>query len=147
MIESMLEPGEVRKRLKQTIDAVRREAGARRAAAGEVGRDFEAFLEERAVPVFRQLASALKAEGLLFQLVTPAGSVRLASERAQDDYVEIVLDAARHPPVAVGRSSFVLGRNLTAMEEPLRDGVPVRDLTDEDVLAFALRAMRPFLER
>jgi hypothetical protein len=143
----MLEPGEVRKRLKQTMEAVRRDASARRAAAIEVGRDYETFLESYAVPVLRQLASALRAEGQLFQISTPAGSVRLASERSKDDYVEVALDTATPTPVAIGRASFALGTRLTTMEEPLRAGAAVRDLTDEDVLAFALRALRPFLER
>ena len=147
MIAAMLEPGDVRKRLKQTMDAARRDASTRRAAAIEVERDYDTFLESYAVPVFRHLASALRAEGQLFQMSTPAGSVRLSSERSKDDYVEVVLDTSASAPVAMGRASFALGMRLTMLEEPLRAGAAVRDLTDEDVLAFALRALRPFLER
>jgi len=143
----MLEPGEVRKRLKQTMDVVRRDATVKRAAANEVGRDYEAFLEERAVPVFRQLAAALKAEGLLFQFLTPAGSVRLASERSKDDFIELELYTTHLPPVVLGRTNYALGTRLSTVEEPVREGTPVHALTDEDVLSFALRALRPFLER
>jgi hypothetical protein len=147
MIAVMLEAGEVRKRLKHTMDVVRREAPVRRAAAAEAGREYEAFLEDRAIPVFRHLASALKAEGLAFQVLTPAGSVRLASDRSRDDFIEVVLDGSQHPPVVIGRSSYALGNRLTTADEPVREGAPVRALTDEDVLEFALRALRPLLER
>ncbi|HEY8551213.1 MAG TPA: hypothetical protein VIL35_14745 [Vicinamibacterales bacterium] len=143
----MLEPGEVRKRLRQKIEAIRREAAARRQAVSEVQREYDRFLEDRAVPVFRQMASALRAEGFLFQLLTPAGSVRLASERSGDDYIELALDTTEHPPVVVGRTSFVRGSRLTTSEAPIREGRHVRDLTDEDVLEYLLRVVGPFVER
>ena len=73
MIGGMLEAGEVRKRLRQTIEAARRDAVARRAALASEQQAFDAFLENHAVPVLRQVASALKAEGHVFQVLTPAG--------------------------------------------------------------------------
>lgn len=143
----MLDAGEVRKRLRHTIDAVRREAAARRTAAVEAQRDFEHFLESTAAPVLRHLAAALRAEGLPFQVFTPAGSVRLASERSKEDFLEIVLDPTRDPPAAVGRVSVTRGSRITTSEQPVKEGTAVRDLTGEDLLAHALRAIGPFVER
>jgi hypothetical protein len=147
MIERMLEPGEVRKRLRHTMDLAKREGAARRAAASAVAKDYERFLDEQATPVLRQLASALRAEGVLFQIFSPAGSVRLASERSKDDYLEVALDTARYPPVVVGRSNHVKGSQVTASEQQIREGLAVAELTDEDVLDWALRALGPFVER
>ena len=95
----MLDAGEVRKRLRQTIEAAKREAAARRIALAGEQQAFDAFLENHAVPVLRHVASALKAEGHVFQVLTPAGTVRLQSDREQNDYLEIVLEAtaARRP--------------------------------------------------
>ena len=143
----MLEAGEVRKRLRQTIEAAKRDAAARRAALGDVQKAYNAFLEDLAIPVLRQVASALKAEGHVFQVLTPAGTVRLQSDRERDDFLEIVLDGGRKPPTAVGRVSRVLGSQLETSEQPIRDGAKVSDLTDDDVLNWVLRVILPFVER
>jgi hypothetical protein len=143
----MLEAGEVRKRLRHTIEAAKRDAAARRAAMGDVERAYNSFLEERAIPVFRQLAGALKAEGHVFQVLTPAGTVRLVSDRDQDDFLEIVLDVAGKKPVVVGRTSYARGSRLTTAEEPIREGAHVSELDDEDVLNWMLRVILPFVER
>ena len=121
MIAAMLEPGEVRKRLKQRMESCggTRPRGGRRLIEAE--RDYEAFLETHAVPVFRHLASALRAGGALFQVCTPAGSVRLASERSKDDFIEVALDPARQPVEVVGRTSFTLG-TASDDEEAVREG-------------------------
>jgi hypothetical protein len=143
----MLEAGEVRKRLRQTIESAKRDAAARRAALGDVQKAYDAFLEDKAVPVFRQVASALKAEGHVFQILTPAGTARLQSDRERDDFLEIVLDGGRKPPTAVGRVSRVQGSQLETAEQPIRDGAKVSDLSDEDVLNWVLRVILPFVER
>jgi hypothetical protein len=143
----MLEAGEVRKRLRQTIEAAKRDAAARRAALGDVQKAYDAFLEDQAIPVLRQVAAALKAEGHVFQVLTPAGTVRLQSDRERDDFLEIVLDGGRKPPTALGRISRVQGSQLETSEQPIRDGGKVSDLTDEDVLNWVLRVILPFVER
>jgi len=144
----MLEAGEVRKRLRQTIEAAKREAAARRAALASEQDAFDAFLENHAIPVLRQVASALKAEGHVFQVLTPAGTVRLQSDRERDDYLEVVLDGARATPTVVGRSSFVRGSQLQTAEQKIGDGAAiVSDLTDEDVFEWVLRVILPFVER
>jgi hypothetical protein len=147
MIGTMLESGEVRKRLRQTIEAAKRDAATRRSALADVQKAYDSFLEEHAVPVLRQVASALKAEGHVFQVLTPAGTARLVSDRAKDDYLEIVLDGARKTPEVIGRISRVRGSELSADEQPIRANARVSDLTDEDVLNWVLRVIVPFVER
>jgi hypothetical protein len=142
----MIEVSEVRKRLRQTIDAARREATGRRARHAEVSAAYNRFLDTIAVPVFRMFAIALKAEGYPFTIETPQGSVRLARDPS-GDFVEIELDATRTPPAAIGRSRVTLGRSVTTLEEPVREGASVADLTDVDVVEFVLRHLRPFVER
>jgi hypothetical protein len=143
----MLEAGEVRKRLRQTIETAKREAAARRSAMGDVEKAYNAFLEDRAIPVFRQVASALKAEGHVFQVLTPAGTVRLQSDRERDDFLEIGLDVRDREPVVVGRVSQARGSQLHTAEQPFRNPSKVSDITDEDVLNCVLRVILPFVER
>jgi hypothetical protein len=143
----MIEPADVRRRLLQRIEAVRREAAARRGAVSDAEREYERFLDERAVPVFRTLAAALRAEGAAFQVFTPAGSVRLASERSRDDFIELALDTTRDRVEVVGRTSVTRGSRLLSDERPVREGAEVRDLTEEDVLEFVLKVIGPFVER
>jgi len=147
MIGAMLEAGEVRKRLRHTIEAAKRDAAARRTAMGEVQAAYDTFLEDHAVPVLRQVASALKAEGHVFQVLTPAGTARLVSDRTKDDYLEVVLDGARKAPEVIGRANRVRGSELIADEQPIRANARVSDLTDEDVLSWVLRVIVPFVER
>ena len=93
------------------------------------------------------MASALVAEGHRFKIFTPVGSVRLVSESSGEDYIEIALDTSADPPVVIGRTSRARGRRPTASEYPIKEDVPIEDLTDEDVLAFLLKQLTPFLER
>jgi hypothetical protein len=144
----MLDAGEVRKRLRQTIEAAKRDAAARRAALASEQAAFDAFLETHAVPVLRLVASALKAEGHVFQVLTPAGTARLQSDRERDDFLEIVLDAAKGTPKVIGRSSYVRGSQLQTSEDPIGEASAlVSDLTDEDVFEWVLRVILPFVER
>lgn len=138
---------EVRRRLRGAMEAARREAAERRARSDAAVRDYEQFLEGRAVPVFQTVAAALKGEGLHFKVFTPAGSVRLASESAKDDFIELTLDTGADPPEAVGRISRGRGRRMISAERPVRDGASIADLTEEDVLSFLVREIVPFVER
>jgi hypothetical protein len=147
MIGTMLESGEVRKRLRQAIETAKRDAAARRAALGDVQKAYDVFLEERATPVLRQVASALKAEGHVFQVLTPAGTVRLQSDREADDFLEIALDVKDGVPIVIGRVSRVQGSQLQTAEQPIRGQLRASDLADEDVLNWVLRVILPFVER
>jgi len=144
----MLDAGEVRKRLRHTIEAAKREAAARRAALTSEQQAFDAFLENHAVPVLRLVASALKAEGHVFQVLTPAGTVRLQSDRERDDYLEVVLDGSKGTPTVIGRSSYVRGSQLQTTEQRIGETAAlVSDLADEDVFEWVLRVILPFVER
>ena len=99
------------------------------------------------MPVLRLVASALKAEGHVFQVLTPAGTVRLQSDRERDDYLEIVLDGTKASPTVIGRSSYVRGSQLQTAEHPIGESALVSDLTDEDVFEWVLRVILPFVER
>jgi hypothetical protein len=147
MMDAMLDVAEVRRRLVHTIEGVRHDAALRRAAADRAAADYGPFLENVATPVFRHFAMALRAEGHLFRLFTPAGSVRLSSERSTDDFVELVLDSTRQPPEVIGRVSHGRGSRLITDEGPIREGAAVADLTEEDVLRFLLASIAPFVER
>jgi hypothetical protein len=142
-----MEVAEVRRRLLAAIDRARREAATRRERSDDAARAYDTFLSGQAVPVFRQLASALTAEGHPFKVFTPAGSVRLASDHAHDDFIELTLDSAEDPPIVIGRVSRGRGRRAVTSERPVRDGATVADLTESDVLDFVLSEIAPFVER
>jgi len=141
-----METSDVRKRLLQAIARAKEDASTRRAETDRAATEFERFLEDVAVPIVRQFAGALRAEGYPFQIATPAGIVRLESERAREDAIEIALDTSDRP-VVVGRTSRGRGRRLVSEERPLREGAGVSDLTDEDVLEYLLAEIPPFVER
>ena len=92
----------VRKRLTATIERAKKQAADRRGRSDQASRDFEVFLQKVAVPLFRQVANALKADGYAFTVVTPSGSVRLMSDRSAEDYIELTLDTADDPPRVMG---------------------------------------------
>lgn len=110
-------------------------------------RDYEAFLTDHAVPLFRTFANALVAEGFPFTVFTPAGSVRLASERGGDDYIELTLDTAGDQPQVLGRSSRGRGRRLVTSERPVKEGVEVASLTADDVLNYLIEEIPRFVAR
>jgi len=141
-----METSDVRKRLLQALARAKQEAETRRIDTDRAAADFERFLEEVAVPVARQVAGALRAEGFPFQIATPSGLLRLESEHARQDTIEIALDTSEQP-VVVGRTSRGRGRRLVSEERPIRAGAEVADLTDEDVLAYLLSVIPPFVER
>jgi hypothetical protein len=142
-----VEVSEVRRRLRAAVEEARQSAAERRVRTDAAARDYEEFLTHRAVPVFHQLAAALTGEGHLFKVFTPAGSVRLASERSHEEFIEVALDDASDFPTVVGRTSRGRGRRMVSSERPVRDGVAIGDLTEEDVLDFLLKEITPFIER
>lgn len=142
-----MEISEVRRRLLLAIDQAKREGAARRARLDAATRAYEAFLTRVATPVLRMMAGALAAEGRPFKMFSPAGSLRLASVRSPDDFIELTLDTSADPPVVLGRVNTGRGRRVVTSERPVREGVAVDQLTDEDVLRFLLEGLKPFLER
>jgi hypothetical protein len=142
-----MEIPEVRRRLRAAIDHAKREVSARRERSDATSRAYSEFLEQRAVPTFHTFAAALVAEGYRFKVFTPAGSVRLASESAVEDFIEIVLDATLDPPRVTGHTSRSRGRRSISAERPVRAGASPADLNEEDVLEFLVEEIVPFVER
>ena len=137
----------LRKSLLQAIEAAKRDAVERRGRTDEATKRYEKFLEEIATPVFRAMASALRGEGLLFDVIAPLGGVRLVPERTREDGIELTLDAMVDPPqpmVRVGRSR---GSRVMQHERPVAGPLRLEGLTDEHVAAMLLEELRPWLER
>jgi hypothetical protein len=141
-----MEIADVRKRVLQTIDRARRTAAARRVRVDEAAREYGTFLQQTAVPLFRQVGNALRAEGYPFSVSTPAGSVRLASDRSADDYIEVLLDASGHEPVVTGTSRRTRGHQVIESQRRIGSGAP-EALTEEDVLGFLLKELESFVDR
>ncbi|MBM3820236.1 MAG: hypothetical protein FJW14_14635 [Acidimicrobiia bacterium] len=131
----------------RAIAAARERAKRRREQTAEAEAAYAAFLQTVAAPVAKQLANALKTEGYLFTVFTPGDGVRVASDRGRDDYVEFVLDTEADPPQVVGRVRLTRGSRTLTDERPIRDGAAPGALSEEDVLAFLLDALQPWLER
>jgi hypothetical protein len=129
------------------IDRARKGMQERRERVAATERAYETFLADVAVPVTRMLASALKADGYPFTVNTPGGSVRLASDKGRDDYIEIALDTNANPPEVMGLVRYARGSRTVSEERPLKPGASPQAITDEDVLEFLVRALEPWLER
>ena len=140
-----MEISDVRKRLLQTVERAKLQAAERRARNDAAATWFGPFLDTVAVPLVRQVAQALRAEShLSFNVFTPSGSVRLMSERNAEDFIELFLDTTGTEPRVVGRTRRSRGSRVLESEEAL--GAPGA-LSEEDVLAFLLRALEGFVER
>ena len=140
-----MEVSTVRQRLLQTIDRAKRSAADRRTRSDEASRLYAGFLDRTAVPLVRQVAGILKAEGLAYTVFTPAGSVRLMSDRSAEDFIEIGLDTTGAEPRVMGHTSGRRGQRVLEHEQPI--GVAVADLTEDDLLEFLLKELEPFVER
>jgi len=141
-----MQTGDVRKRLQQTIERAKRGAADRRTRNDEATRVFTAFLDDVAVPLFKQIANVLKIEGYPFTVFTPSGSVRLMSDRSSDDYIEIALDTAAENPRVMAHISRSRGRRVVDEEKVVAAGAP-EAIGEEDLFAFLLKELEPFVER
>jgi len=72
--------------------------------------------------------------------------VRLVSERSADDYVELSLDTDGEDSWVMGHTRRSWGRRVLELDRPVRR-CPVKDITEDDVLAFLLEELAPFVER
>ena len=141
-----MEITEVKRHLSETIERAKRAAADRRTQVDEASREFVVFLEQVAIPLFKQVANVLKVQGYPFDVFTPGGSVRLMSEKNADDFVEITLDTTGEDPIVMGHSRRGRGRRVLESERPVAEG-PVRNVTEQQVLGFLLKELEPFLER
>ena len=141
-----METSVLRKRLADTVEAAKRTAAERRARADAAARDYSQFLDLVAVPLFRQVANVLKASGYSFTVFTPTGSVRLMSDKASEDYIELSLDTSADQPMVMGRSSHARGRRVIENERAIAEQT-VANLTEDHVLNYLLKELEPFVER
>jgi len=139
-----METSELRKRVNQTVERARRQAAERRAQSDDAGRAFETFLSATAVPLFRQIANVLRSDGYQFSVFTPSGSVRLMSDRAAEDFIELTLDTAGETPQVMGHASHSRGRRVRESERAI--GAP-GELTEEALLSYLLKELEAFVER
>jgi hypothetical protein len=139
-----METSDIRKRLNQTIERAKRQAADRRTRSDDAARAFETFLTTVAVPLFRQVANILRAEGYLFNVFTPSGSVRLMSDRGAEDFIDLSLDTAGDRPQVIGHASRSRGRRVLESERAI--GEP-GELTEEAVLEFVLKELEAFVDR
>lgn len=141
-----MEISDVRKRVRETIERARRRAAERRARSDEASRELEAFLEHVAVPLVRQIATVLKTERYPFTVSTPAGSVKLTSDRHAEEYIEVTLETSGDTPRVTGRSSRLRGRHLIESERPIGSGGP-GTITEQALLDYLMTELEPFVER
>jgi len=139
----------VRNRIRVMLERLKRPAderrASRRAQMDAATREYEAFLERTAVPLFKQVANVLRADGYSFDVFTPGGSVRLIAARGNDDYIEVLLDTNGDAPKLVGRSSRTKGGNVSQTELVLNATSDIASLTDEDLLGFVLSELEHFV--
>ncbi len=135
----------VRKRVKSAIEQARRDQAERRGRAADAQKNYEVFLETAAIPVFRMFANVLKSEGLNFEVMTPAGGVRLQSERNRDDAVEMELDASADPPQPLVTITRARGSRVIQTDRSIKGSNPLVQLGEEDVIEMLLEELRPWL--
>ncbi len=123
----------------------KRRAAERRTVNDRAGVAFASFLSLIAVPLLRQIANVLRTEGYLFTVYTPSGSVRLASDKSAEDFIEISLDTAGDAPRVVARISS-RGRRVVDAERTIGAGDP-GSIGEDELFAFLLRELEPFVER
>jgi len=139
-----METSDVRKRLTQTIERSRQRAAERRGRNEAATKAFGPFLDVIAIPLMRQIANVLRTEGYAFTVNTPGGSVRLASDRSADDFIELALDTSGDDPRVMLHASRSWGRRVLESERAL--GAP-ETLSEEDVLARLLNELEAFVEK
>ena len=139
-----MEIADVRKRILTTIERSKQRAAERRARTDEASRAYSSFLEEIAIPLFRQAANVLKVEGYPFSASTPSGSVRLMSDRTAEDFIEVLLDTSGDTPHVMGHTSRSRGRRVIEHERAIGD--PER-LDENAVLDFLAKELEAFVDR
>jgi hypothetical protein len=139
-----MEIAEIRKRVHAAIERARQHDAARRARGDEAARAYSTFLETIAVPLVRQIANVLRAEGLFFTVFTPSGAVKLASDRRAEDSFELSLDTSGIEPVVVARTSRARGRRVIQSEQALGDPA---SLDEQRTLDALLAELEHLIER
>ena len=142
-----MEVSDVRRRIRSAIETARARGAERRARTDDAARAYEQFLPAIAVPAFHGVAAALTGEGHRFNVITPAGTVRMSPERSAEDFIELALDTERDRPAVVLRTARGRGRRMVSTERPLREDLPIGELAEEDVVTAVIEEAIPFIER
>jgi hypothetical protein len=139
----------LRKRILRELDrpgAVKATTAERRATGDTARQQFARLLDTTIVPLLKQTADILKAEGDLCRIHTPSDMAKLAFERSPEDFIEIMLDTAI-PPHVIGRSSVRNKKSGTLVEDRIIGvGKEVDEITDEDVVGYLLPELRKILK-
>jgi len=135
----------VRKRVRTAIEQARRDQTERRGRVAEAQQQYTSFLEASAVPAFRMIANVLKSEGLHFEVMTPAGGVRLQSDRNREDAIEMELDTSAEPPQPLVTVTRVRGSRIVQADRSIKGSNPLVHLTEDDVIEMLLEELRPWL--
>jgi hypothetical protein len=135
---------DVRKRVYAALERTKQRDAERRARNDEAARAYSTFLDTIAVPLVRQVANVLRAEGHLFSVFTPSGGVKLASDRHAEDAIELALDTTGDTPLVVARTTRSRGRRVIESERPVGDPA---SLSDGDLLTFLLTELEQLVAR
>ena len=112
----------------------------------EAQRAYDEFLETRAIPAFRSVAIVLKAEGLVWEVMTPSGEVRLVPDRRRDESIALSFDATAEPPQPLVSITRGRGSRTLHAERPIKAGTPASSaLTEDDVVDMLVEELRPWL--
>ena len=136
----------VRQRVREAMEQAKRRAHERRGRTDAASRAFDIFLSSTAVPLVRQIANILRADGYLFNVFTPSGSVRLMSDKSAEDFIELTLDTTTDPPRVTSRASRTHGRRGVHSERVVGSGDPGL-ISEDELLTFLLQEIAPFVER
>lgn len=142
-----LDVAEVRRRVRLRIETLKHEAAQHRVQVDAATASFGPWLDRVGVPLFRQFTNVLRAEGLLFRVLTPAGHVRIEAERSADHYLDLVLDTERRPVAIVLRRGYTRGQHLFEDERVVAEGIDYSHVSPADLLDALVEDATPFLSR
>ena len=131
--------------MRAEIEKARRDQADRRGRVAEAQQNYNTFLETAAIPAFRIIANVLKSEGMHFEVMTPAGGVRLQSERNREDAIELELDTTADPPQPLVTITRERGRRIVQSDRTIKGSNPLVQLTEDDVIDMLLEELRPWL--
>jgi hypothetical protein len=138
----------LRKRILRELErpgAVKPTNAERRASGDTARQQFARLLDTTIVPLLKQTADILRAEGTLCRLHTPSDTAQLAFDRSPEDFIEFMLDTAT-PPHVIGRSSARRKGGTIVEDRIVGVGREVDEITDEDVVAYLLPELRKILK-
>lgn len=138
----------LRKRILRELDrpgAVKATSAERRATGDQARQQFARLLDTTIVPLLKQTADILKAEGSLCRIHTPSDHAQLAFDRSPEDFIEIMLDTAT-PPHVISRSSARKKGGTLVEDRIIGVGKEIDEINDEDVVSYLLPELRKILK-